>query len=391
MRKAGYLAQRRWFVPVALAAMLSAGVAVRIHSDARGQGWGLDGTQCTPPELRSGETVLSTAVVSEASDLAIPTKLIVSDPWIFVLDAASDSVLHRFRLEDGALYQSLGRRGRGPGEFRGAWSLSADRQTGDVWVYDIALARLTRIVVSRDDPRPAYAGGSIQLAADGTGTDAVWLDSTRLLVPGFYRDARLAILDGSGRRVAGIGPSFTHWSTAYPQVSQARVALQPDGHLAVLANRHLASIELLDLERATTTTVPGPVALPDGSGPPGLEAVAYVDVTVTATSIFGLFAGRGVATFKQRASFGNCVHVFGWDGTFQRGLRLDGDVIAIAVSGDGSALYALRHEPRPALVRFDLPVVRAARRSPPGRRFGRAHDDILHRDDGHDAPRKLIP
>jgi len=361
-RKAGYLVQPRWFVPIAVAALLSTGVAARIRSGAHGQGSGVDGAQCVPPGLHGGGTVLSAVVLSEATDLAIPTRLIVDAAWIFVLDAASDSVLHQFRLEDGALVQSLGRRGRGPGEFRGAWSISYDRQSGDAWIYDISLARLTRIVVPRGDPRPASAGRSIQLAAEGTGTDAVWLDSARLLVPGFYRDARVAILDGSGRRVAGIGPSFTHWSTAYPQVSQARVALQPDGHLAVLANRHLASIELMDLERATTTTVQGPVALPRGSGPPGLDAVAYVDVTVTATSIFGLFSGRRVAGSGQRASFGDCIHVFGWDGTFERGLRLDGDVIAIAVSEDGSAIYALRHEPRPALVRFDLPVVRLARR-----------------------------
>jgi hypothetical protein len=101
---------------------------------------------------------------------------------------------------------------------------------------------------------------------------------------------------------------------------------------------------------------------PRGSGPPELAAVAYVDVTVTATSIFGLFSGRGVAASGQRASFGDCIHVFGWNGTFERGLRLDGDVIAIAVTEDESAIYALRHEPRPALVRFDLPAVRLARR-----------------------------
>jgi hypothetical protein len=258
-------------------------------------------------------------------------------------------------------------------------------------VYDISLARLTRIVVPRDDQRPAYAGASIQLAAEGTGTDAVWLDSARLLVPGFFRDARVAILDGSGRRIAGIGPSFTQWSAAYPQVSQARVELRPDGRLAVLANRHLASIEVIDLVRGTTKTVEGPVAMPRGSGPGALAAVAYVDVTATARFIFGLFSGRDAATSGQRASFGDCVHVYGWNGTFQRGLRLDGDVIAIAVTQDESAIYALRHEPRPALVRFDLSVLRLARQSPRGRVGSSAsHDDIRHRDEGHDAPRYVI-
>jgi hypothetical protein len=181
------------------------------------------------------------------------------------------------------------------------------------------------------------------------------------LAPGFFRDARLATLDGSGRRVGGIGRSSTDWSSSYPQESQARLALHPDGHRAVLADRYRGSIELIDLDRATTTTVQGPVALPKGPARTELGTVAYVDVTATSRSIFGLFSGRLVARFGQRASFGDCVHVFGWDGTFQAALRLDGDVIAIAVTEDGSAIYALRHEPRPALVRFDLPAVRVAR------------------------------
>jgi hypothetical protein len=351
---------------VGLAGLLAAGIAARLGSGADAQG-----ARRAAAGPRDGETQLSAAVVSEASSLAIPTRLIVDDRWIFVLDAASDSVLHQFRRDDGALYQSLGRRGRGPGEFRGAWSLSYDRASGDAWVYDVSLARLTRIVVPRSGAQPAHAGPSFQLTAQGTATDAVWLDSTRLLVPGFYRDARVAILDGAGRRVAGIGPGLTRRSRTIPQVSQARAALHSDGQLAVLANRHMASIELIDLERATTTTVPGPVALSRGSGPAGLGAIAYVDVTVTATSIYALFSGRDPATSGQRASFGDRIHVFGWDGTLERTLRLDGDVIAIAVTEDGSAIYALRHEPRPALVRFDLPAVRLARLSPPGHGLGR--------------------
>jgi hypothetical protein len=308
--------------------------------------------------------------VSEASDLALPTRLLLHDPWIYVLDVASDSVLHLFRLDDGALLQSLGRRGRGPGEFWSAWSISYDPRSNDAWVYDISLTRLTRIVTPRGDMRRAYADTSMQLAAQGLATDAAWLDSTRLLAPGFFRDARLATLDESGRRVGGIGRSSTDWSRTYPQESQARMALHPDGHLAVLADRYRGSIELIDLDRATTTTVQGPVALPHGSGPPGLDDVAYVDVTVTSKSIFGLFSGRSFAAVGQRASYGDCMHVFGWDGTFEAAFRLSGDVIAIAVTEDGSAVYALRHEPRPALVRFDLPAVRVARESPLGHRLG---------------------
>ena len=365
MHQAGRLTDVRWLVPVALVALLAAGGAAWIRSDAGSPGSGTGGPVCAlPGGAGGGGTTLSAAVVSEASDLALPTRLLVHDPWVFVLDVVSDSVLHVFRLDDGALVQSLGRRGKGPGEFWSAWSISFDGQFGDAWIYDISLARLTEIVVPRDDTRPVYAGRSIQLAAQGLATGAAWLDSTRLLTPGFFRDARLAVLDGAGLRVGGIGQRLPHGSDTPPQVSQARIALHPSGNLAVLANRHLGSIELVDLERAMTTTVQGPVTLPHGSAIPGLDDIAYVDVTTTSTSIFGLFSGRSVSTFGQRASYADCIHVFDWNGTFEGGLRLDGDVIAIAVTEDGSAIYALRHEPRPALVRFDLPVVRVARQSP---------------------------
>jgi hypothetical protein len=373
MRKeAGYLAHRRWVVPVALVALLTTGIAGRIRSGVEVPRSGTAATMCAPPGLKGGVATLPATVVSDASDLAMPMRLLVHGPWGLVLDAASDSVLHLFRLNDGALRQSLGRRGRGPGEFSSAWSLSYDHPSGEAWVYDVSLARVTGIVFPDGSTGAARAHQSIQLAAPGLATGAAWLDSTRLLMPGFFGDTRLAVYDRSGLRIGGIGRRFSDRPPPYPQVSQARLALHPDGRLAVLADRFRAAIELIDLERSTTIVAQGPVPLPHRSATPGLDDVAYVDVAVSSRSIFALFSGRSYATFGRRTSFGDCVHVFGWDGTFEQAFRLDGAVIAIALSDDGSALYALRHEPRPALVRFELPAVSAARLSPPGHQVGSA-------------------
>jgi len=374
VRKAGHVAVKRWAVPVALAALLTTGVAARIRSAAEPPRSGAATTVCAARGVEEGAATLSATVVSDTSDLAMPMRLLVHGPWALVLDAASDSVLHLFRLEDGALQQSLGRRGRGPGEFSSAWSLSYDRQSGEASVYDVSLARLTGIVFPGSGAGSAHVSRSIQLTAEGTGTGAVRLDATRLLVPGFFRKVRLAVFDAaSGLRVGGIGPSFSDRPTPYPQISQARLALRPDGRLAVLADRFRGAIELIDLEQATTTIVQGPVALPHRSAAPGLDDVAYVDVAVNSRSIFALFSGRSYATFGRRTSFGACVHVFGWDGMLKEAFRLDGDVIAIALSDDGSALYALRHEPHPALVRFELPAITAARPShSPEHRFDSA-------------------
>ena len=187
MPKARYLAHGGWLVPIALATWLSAGAAARLQPRPKRPGSGNRNAVCAPRGPNAGAPTLTAAVVSEANDLAFPTRLLVRDPWIFVLDVAADSALHLFRLADGTLYQSLGRRGRGPGEFWSAWSISSDRHSGDAWIYDISLARLTEIVVPSGGRRVAYTGRTIQLAPQGIATGAVWLDSTRLLVPGIFR------------------------------------------------------------------------------------------------------------------------------------------------------------------------------------------------------------
>jgi hypothetical protein len=48
--------------------------------------------------------------------------------------------------------------------------------------------------------------------------------------------------------------------------------------------------------------------------------------------------------------FGDRLHVFDWDGRFLGEQRLDADVLAIAVAEQGDLVYALRHEPEPAVV-----------------------------------------
>jgi hypothetical protein len=63
-----------------------------------------------------------------------------------------------------------------------------------------------------------------------------------------------------------------------------------------------------------------------------------------------LFSGRTREDYPERANYGSMVHEFGWDGRFKAEHRLDADLIAIAWSEEDGLLYAVRHEPVPAVV-----------------------------------------
>jgi len=351
MRQAKHLAFAG--VVLAVGAAVTAGRWVAART-ARGTVHGAAGAQCAPPGAAA--PMLSATVVNDALDLALPTRVLVQGEWLVVLDAASDSVVRIIRRADGSLYQSLGPHGRGPGEFHGAWSLSAGGSAGTVSVFDVGLRRVTLIDLPRTPGAYAQVGASLQLTTEGYPTGAAWLDSTGLVAPGFYGDVSLARFGPDGRRIGGLGANPFRYSSRAPlQASQTRMAVRPGRHFVALARRFASVIELVDLERGTSRGITGPVALHANPEVPQIDQRAYVDVSATTRHIVAAFSGRVASEVGSSSSFADCLHVFTWDGTFRAAFRLDSDVLAIAVVEGDEAVYALRHEPQPALIRFEVP------------------------------------
>lgn len=78
----------------------------------------------------------------------------------------------------------------------------------------------------------------------------------------------------------------------------------------------------------------------------------YIDIAVTDERIIALFSGRSRAERPGRANVGNILYIYDWKARLHDVYKLDSDVIAIAVRD--SILYALRHDPRPAVLRYVL-------------------------------------
>ncbi len=86
----------------------------------------------------------------------------------------------------------------------------------------------------------------------------------------------------------------------------------------------------------------------------------YVEAAASRDCVFALFSGRTGEGHKRRAHFARFVHVFDWDGNFKFALRLDVDALTITVDEQSRWLYAVRHDPEPAIVRYSLEGVIAA-------------------------------
>ena len=310
---------------------------------------------------RAAPLALTGTVLNASPALALPTRLAVVGGYLVVIDAASDSALHVLDRHTGRLVRSAGRRGKGPGEFSGAWSLSQDPSSDDaVWVYDLPLRRLTRVPLSAQEDVRASARRLLRLTDGAVLTGPQWVAPDTILTLGFLLDARVALFDSIGHRTGGLGrPPFTAEAGQPAQAAQALLAAHPDHRHYAISNRYVSRIELLDLAHGTMHDVAGPVSVNTGPATVDLDRFAYIDVAATATAVVALFSGRSRAEYEGDAGFGNRLHVFDWEGGFTGEYRLDADVLAIAVDEVGGFVYALRHDPAPAVVRYRLPTVAA--------------------------------
>lgn len=323
-------------------------------------------------ELRPASPVGEVLVADEA--YGIPLDLALVGPHLVLLDGAGDPAFHVLRPSDGRGLSSFGPDGEGPGEFRGAWSLDPVPGEEAFWTFDIALQRLTR--VSLRDGRPAgelSRSPVVDLQAPVLVNDAVWTGPARILASGHFGEGRLGRFDGEGRFLGSTGPLSPvppAVEDAPPavlqQAFQGRLARTRDGSRLALGVRQAGRLEIFDGSgrAADTARVPFPF-------PPRFEVArsergpvmatgddlrfGYIDVAVAGGRIYGLFSGRTRGGWEDgRAALGRHVHVFRRSGELEEVLELDADAIALAVDPEAGWLFAARHLPTPAVLRYPL-------------------------------------
>lgn len=307
------------------------------------------------------------AIVSEADFLAAPRDLEVIGNYLVVSDMYSQEAIHVFDGSSREYLGSFGRHGQGPGEFVAAPVLSAMPGADSVVVaLDPSFRRVTRFHLPGGEVAPIDARDVVQIP-----TLFVYalemVDERRAIGLGFFEEGRLGIFDLAAGTVsfAGAVPgneadeSFVRRQQAY----QAYLAVNPARTRAVTATRLSTGVEIYDVSGELFAHAQTPYDFPvdymvdqGGEFMPGWHnRFGYQSVTATDNLIYALFSGKAEAHFRgMSGAHAAFVHVFNWDGGLERVLRLDREVLDLAVDQAGATLYAITEKPQPAVLAFSL-------------------------------------
>lgn len=321
-----------------------------------------------PESRRSAQVTKADAaeVVYAGDSLALPHLMAFAGEYLLVADVGGAAALHVLR--DGQLLASFGRKGEGPGEFSAIRTIQPTPDGRGVWLYDPGNSRLTlldleAVVAKRGDA----VRETVVLRSSLVPMNAVRLSDTLIASSGLFTAGRLALFGGTGhlRRVVGPLPP-TREGVPAPVAQHAytgTLVRHPGRPLLALATRHADRVELYALDGTLRGVARGPMRfepvyeVQSRGGVPLMATgedlrFGYVDLVAAGDRLYALFSGHTRAERPGRANFGRQVHVFDWGGTLLRVVELDGPVLSLAVGPDGRSLYAVRHDPQPAVVRY---------------------------------------
>lgn len=301
-----------------------------------------------------------------------PTALGAFGDWVVVLDFSGDSMIVVIDRHHGRLVGRFGRRGDGPGEFRAPVASDVDRQrAGALWIVDGSLRRATRVLVTvgHDGSGVVTLDTIVTIPVAGTGpiTSAFVGPEGELVFTGFFTGPRF------GRFQAGqtgfFGPPAPGDETIPVPVRhhayQTTLARDPLGTRFAAATRYSDRLELFQADGSRVAAAARERGFdprysvrfgPDGPAMSAGTDLRYGFIWVAASHrhVYALFSGRNHDEAPGRAAFGTLVEVFDWNARAVRRIGLGEDALAIAVDSDDRNLYALVHEPFPAVVRYRL-------------------------------------
>lgn len=311
------------------------------------------------------DTLKVTRVIGGQDTFGRIQDVYVSDTLIVVLDSYADERVIVLDRMTGAVRETMGRAGRGPGELLTPRSLDADVGSGQrVWIYDNDNARISLHDIA------SWKAGPIRNVQCPAGLfQPVWVGDT-LLSNGLFAAEMLRYYsadDDVARvvRAAGHSPFQSVTPDIALHLNRSALATDPSRERIVLAFLYVSRLQLYDRSGRLLKSVAGPeevtpqyrvVADPRERMNRFLRndetRFAYIDVEATADRIFALFSGRSRGEFEDEAYAGITIHVFNWDGGQVRQLILGETVYGIALDQQSQRMFGFRSHPFPAVVEF---------------------------------------
>jgi hypothetical protein len=302
----------------------------------------LDNSQLTPDTL--------TGVLVSRSPMFGKIEGIVSNGHMaWIMDKQGDPYLHRVDLSTGKV-TSLGRRGEGPGELRGLWSLGL--WSDSLFLFDGAIGRLLVAPIASDNLADATTIdmrstlGSLLLNILPVAGGHLWLQRANAETP-------YVIISRQGQvtrhiPIAPVASRRASLTSRQEALWQATSCVMPDGEGVVIAYLDVARLDFVDTGTGRTHSLAIPTdeepavrAREDGTLVLDLGRIYYRGCVASGHQILALFSGRRRGAYPgTEASLGRFIHVFNHNGAYVGAFILDHAVSQIALAPDELTLYA---------------------------------------------------
>jgi hypothetical protein len=319
------------------------------------------------PDAPPPDTLRASRAFGDSLIFARITAIAEVGAAVVVADAQSSPHITVFDRATGRLMATWGRQGQGPGEMIHPSAIRVDpRDAGLVWVYDFNLRRFVPI---RTTPgRPVRPERVMALPRGGSLLEPLLVDGG-ILSNGLFAEFSLLMLDSVGTPQGTIDltppfrpPAVTHY-TARRLLNASSLTGDPSRRARLaMAYMFSSELELVDLATGVHTKVIGPrrtrPSFQFNAANNGAfmwnddNQTAYLSVAASPTFVVGLFCGR--RDNDQPAGCADRLHFYRWSGEFAREVVLERHSQVIALSRDGTVLYAASNEPYPAVWIYDL-------------------------------------
>lgn len=307
------------------------------------------------PEIASqrDESGLTPVRILASGSLRLPTRLAVVGEELIVLDRYRHEAVLAMDRRTGGVLRSFGRRGQGPAELWGPFAFAADADR--VVVLDVSMNRLTSL---QPVPNPrAYRVSELRVLATETPVlDIAPMEGGRFLALSLNPAHPLALLDVDGRTrpLPRSPPPARLDPMRMVEALQGVLRAAPDRRRVVRTRRFASRIEIMDQEGSLVATARGPEGFDSAQN--GAEIrFGYLDAAAHQSGFLALYSGRTRSGHPGEANYGSQIHAFNWDGELEAIHHLDHDLIAIAWSERDRLMYAIAHDPEPAILVYGLP------------------------------------
>ena len=290
------------------------------------------------------------------------------DARLLVLDTQGRNRVALLDTATGAVVDTGGRVGQGPGEYITPKAIDPAGPSR-AWVYDFQAGRLSLVDLAHLAAKPTR-----MLRADAGLFNPVWMGDT-LVANGLFAGELLRFYTNQGTSTvvahAAGRPAFTR---VPPEVAlhlnRSALAVNPGRTRIAQAFLFTSRLQFYGRDGRILRTLAGPEEVtPDYRVVPDRREhisrfvrsdrtrFSYLDVAATDRLVYALFSGRSRGEYDDRAYTADQLHVFTWEGTLVGIWKLDQDVYRIAVDPRTGVLYGARDLPYPAVVRFERPPV----------------------------------